>query len=56
MKGIVLDLDEMKIPLRPDAKSVKNQPYRLNPRYKEKIKAKLDQIPKACVIEPIEES
>ena len=31
MKGIVGDLSEMKIPLRPDAKPVKQRPYRLNP-------------------------
>ena len=39
MKGIVGDLGEMKIPLRPDAKSFKQRLYRLNPCYKEKVKA-----------------
>ena len=39
MKGIVGDLGEMKIPLRPYAKPIKKRPYRLNPRYKEKVKA-----------------
>ena len=39
MKGIVGDLGEMKIPLRPDAKPSKKHLYRLNPRYKEKVKA-----------------
>ena len=38
MKGIVGDMGEMKIPLKPDAKPVKKLPYRLNPRYKEKVK------------------
>ena len=56
MKGIVGYLGEMKIPLRPDAKSVKQQLYRLNPRYKEKVKAKLDRMLGAGVIEPVEES
>ena len=42
MKGIVGDLDEMKILLKPDAKLVKQQPYRLNPRYKEKVKDEFD--------------
>ena len=42
MKGIVGDLGEMNIPLRPDAKLVKKWPYKLNPCYKEKFKAKLD--------------
>ena len=31
MKGIVRDLGEMKIPLRPNAKAVKQRPYKLNP-------------------------
>ena len=44
MKAIVGDLGEMKIPLRLYAKSVKQRPHRLNPRYKEKFKAKLDRI------------
>ena len=43
MKGIVTDLGEMKIPLNPDTKPIKQRPYRLNPRYKEKFKAELDQ-------------
>ena len=50
MKGIVGYLGEMKIPLRPDAKPIKHQMYILNRRYKEKVKAKLDQILEAGVI------
>ena len=42
MKGIVSDLGEMKIPLRPATKPIKQQPYRLNTQYKENVKAKLD--------------
>ena len=42
MKGIVGNLVEMKIALRSDAKPVKQRQYRLNPRYKENVKAKLD--------------
>ena len=56
MKGIVRDLSEMKIPLRPDVKSVKKRPYILYLRYKEKVKAELDQLLEASVIEPAEES
>jgi len=37
MKGIVGDLGEMTIPLKPCAKPVRQRPYRLNPRYKEKV-------------------
>ena len=35
MKGILGDLGEMKIPLKPYAMHVKKRPYHLNPRYKE---------------------
>ena len=34
MKGIVGDLREINIPLKPNAKTVKQRPYRLNPMYK----------------------
>ena len=34
MKGIVGDLGVMRIPLKEDARPVKQRPYRLNPRYK----------------------
>ena len=34
MKGIVGDIGEMKIPLRPDPKPSKQRPYRMNPKYK----------------------
>ena len=38
IKGIVGDLGEMKILLKPYARPVKQHPYRLNPCYKEKVK------------------
>ena len=56
MKGIVGDLGEIKIPLKPDARLIKQCPYRLNPRYKEKVKAKLDRMLEAGIIESVEES
>ena len=56
MKGIVGDLGVMKIPLRSDAKPSKKRPYRMNPKYKERIKAELDHMLDARIIEPIEES
>ena len=56
MKGIVGDLGEMKIPLKPDANSMKQWPYRLNPRYKEKGKEELNRILDVGIIEPVEES
>ena len=46
----------MKIPLNLDAKRVKQRPYILNPRYKEKVKAELDIMLEAGIIELVEES
>jgi hypothetical protein len=37
MKGIAGSLGAMKIQLKPNAKLVKRRPYRLNPKYKEKV-------------------
>ena len=56
MKGILGDLGEMKIMLKPDAKPIHQRPYRLNPRYKDHVKAEIDWILDAGIIEPIEES
>ena len=56
MKGTFGDLDEMKIPFRLDVKPIKQQPYRLNPLYKEKVKFELDQMLEAGLIEPVKES
>jgi len=51
MKGIVGELGEMKIPLKLGAKPVKQIPYMLNPRYKEKVKAKIDRMLEAGIID-----
>ena len=56
MKGILGDLRVMKIPLREGTKPVKQHPYRLNPRYKEKVKQELDKMLTVGTIEPVEES
>jgi hypothetical protein len=56
MKGIKGPMGEMKIPLKPDARPVKQRPYRLNPKYKQKVKIELDRMLEAGIIEPIEES
>ena len=56
MKGILGDLGEMKIPLKPDVKPVKQQSYHLNLRYKERVKVELDRMLDAGIIEPVEES
>jgi len=46
----------MKIPLKPRAKPMKKMPYRLNMRYKEKMKDEINKMLDARTIEPIEES
>ena len=56
MKGILGDIGEIKIPLKPNAKPVKQRPYRLNPKYKEKVRMELDKMLIVGIIEPVEES
>jgi hypothetical protein len=56
MKGIEGPMGEMKIPLRPDARPIKQIPYKLNPKYKKKVWIELDRMIEAGIIEPIEES
>jgi hypothetical protein len=56
MKGIKGPMGEMRIPLKPYVNPVKKRPYRLNPKYKEKVKIELDQMLEVGIIEPIEES
>ena len=56
MKGILGDLGIMRIPLKEGAKTIKQCPYRLNPKYKEKFRKELNKMLIASIIEPIEES
>jgi hypothetical protein len=56
MKGIANELGEMNIPLKPDAKPVIQRPYRLNPKYKEKVEVEIDRMLEARIIEPVVES
>jgi hypothetical protein len=56
MKGINGPMGEMNIPLKLDAMPVKQRPYILNPKYKEKVKIELDRMMEAGIIEPVEES
>jgi hypothetical protein len=46
----------MKIPLRPYSIPIIQRPYRLNPVYKQKVKAKIDKMLEVGVIELVEES
>ena len=56
MKGILGDLGVMRIPLKEGAKPVKQRPYKLNPKYKEKVRKELDKKLATCIIEHVEES
>jgi hypothetical protein len=55
MKGITRSLGAMKIQLKLHAKLVKRRPYRLNPKYKEKVCKELDRILDAGIIVPIKD-
>jgi hypothetical protein len=44
MKGIKGPMGEMEIPLKLDARPVKQRHYRLNPKYKHKVKVELDRM------------
>ena len=44
----------MKITLKPDAKPFKQRPYRLNPKYKEKVRLELDKMLAIGIIEHVE--
>jgi hypothetical protein len=55
MKGIKGPMGEMNIPLKLVARPVKQRPYILNPKYKEKVKIELDRMLEVGIIEPIEE-
>jgi hypothetical protein len=56
MKGIAGELGEMNTPLKLEEKPVRHRPYKLNPVYKQKVKAKIDRMLEAGIIEPVEES
>jgi hypothetical protein len=54
MKGIKGPMGEMNIPLKPNENLVKKRPYRLNPKYKEKVKIELDRMLEVGIIECVE--
>ena len=55
LKEILGDLGVMKITLKPDAKPVKQRPYRLNPKYKAKVHEELDKMLAVGIIQPVKE-
>jgi hypothetical protein len=52
MKGIAGELGEMNIPLKLEARPVRQRPYRLNPIYKKKLREEIDKMLEAGIIEP----
>ena len=56
MKGILGDLGEMKILLKPDVKLVRQRSSHLNTRDKQRVKFELDRMLHARIIESVEES
>jgi hypothetical protein len=56
MKGIDGELGYLKIPLKPYANQVRQRPYRLNPKYKDKVKVEIGKMLEAGIIEPVVES
>jgi hypothetical protein len=55
MKGIARELGEMKIPLKPKSRPIRQRPYRLNPIYKQKVEYEIDRMLEFDIIEPFEE-
>jgi len=41
--------------LNPDAKLVKKRPYRMNPKYKKKVKVEIDRMLEVAIIEHVDE-
>jgi hypothetical protein len=46
----------MKIPLKPEARPIRDRPYRLNPIYKQKVRVEIERMLEAGIIERVEES
>jgi hypothetical protein len=54
MKGIARDLEEMRMPLKTEARSVRERPYKLNLIYKQKLKAEINRMLEDGIIESLE--
>jgi hypothetical protein len=56
MNGIVEEIRKMNITLKPEYRSIRQRPYRLNPIYKKNIKEEIDRMLEDGIIELVEES
>ena len=55
LKGLVHEMGEMKIDIKPDVRPVKKRPYKLAHKYKEIVKKEIDNILAAGIIYPIDQ-
>ena len=53
LKGITGDLGVIKITLKPDVKPIKQRPYHLNPKYKEKVHLEVEKMLVVGIVEPV---
>lgn len=57
MKGMVGELNDMKISIKPGAQSIKKKPYKMNLHYKEQVKQEINKMLDAeLFLLPIDES
>ena len=56
LKGLVHEMGEMKIDIKPDAQPVKKRPYKLAHKYKEIVKKESDNMLAPGIIYPIDQS
>ena len=55
LKGLVAEMGEMKIDIKPDARPVKKIPYKLAHKYKEIVQKEIDNMLIAGIIYPIDQ-
>jgi hypothetical protein len=56
LKGLKGSMGEMKVELKLGSKPLRNRPYRLNSRVKEKVKKEIDKMLEAGLIFAVEEA
>ena len=56
LKGLVHEMGEMKIDIKPDVRPIKKRPYKLAHKYKEIVKKEIDNMLAAGIIYPIDQS
>ena len=56
LKGLVQEMGEMKIYIKPDARPIKKRPYKLSHKYKEIVKNEIENMLAEGIIYPINQS